>query len=169
MKALALSIVFALTLSGQATITAPTGYRLPNDADYSGDWQDFRAKAAKPFMVQADFNGDGLPDEAWLLPATTPTGWGLFAFLGAPKGQRRVVLLDSHAREPIQRYGVSLVAPGQHTTLCGKMGYDACRPGEPAVLDLKFPAVNFYVFESANSVFWWDRQAGHFQRTWISD
>ena len=169
MRATALSTVFVLTLSGQATLTPPDGYRLPADADYSGDWQDFRAKPTKPFRVQADFNGDGLQDEAWLLPATSPTGWALFAFLGSKNGQRRVILLDSHAKEPIQRMGVSLVAPGEHRTLCGMHGYDVCKPGEPALLRLKLPAINFFMFESANSFFWWDSRAGRFQRIWISD
>ena len=169
MRATALSTVFVLTLSGQATIQPPSGYRLPTDADYSGDWQDYRAKPIKPFTVLADFTGDGLQDEVWLLPATTPRGWGLFVFLGSKTGERRVILLDSHAKESVQRMGVSLVAPGEHRTLCGTHGYDVCKPGEPALLRLKLPAINFFVFESANSYFWWDSQAGTFQRTWISD
>jgi hypothetical protein len=153
----------------EATILPPTGYRQPTDADYTGDWQDFRATPTKPFTVQADFNGDGLQDEAWLLPATSPrTGWALFAFLGSSTGKRSVILLDANASEPIQRMGINAVPPGKHQTMCGK-GYEPCRPGEPSVLDLKLPAIDLFVFESANSFFWWDSLAGRFQRTWISD
>jgi hypothetical protein len=151
-----------------ATIVPPPGYRMPTDADYTGDWQDFRAKPAKPFTVQADFNGDGVADDAWLLPATSGTGWALFAFLGSSTGQRRVILLDESASERVQRMGIKTVPPGKHQTMCGK-GYEPCKPGEPSVLDLKLPAIDLFVFESANSFFWWDSQAGRFQRTWISD
>ena len=147
MKALAI-LTFALALSSQATITAPTGYRLPTEADYTGDWQAYRAKLPRPFSAQADFNGDGLQDEAWLLPAASSSGWGLFAFLGSADGQRRVVLLDSNAKEPVQRMGVSLAAPGQHRTLCANSGYrNLCKPGDPAVLTLKWPAIDFFAFE----------------------
>ncbi len=151
-----------------ATVVPPTGYRMPTDADYTGDWQDFRAQPIKPFTVQTDFNGDDLKDEAWLLPATSRTGWALFAFLASSTDQRRVILLDASTSEPVQRMGISAVPPGKHQTMCGK-GYEPCRPGEPSVLDLKLPAINLFVFESANSFFWWDSQAGRFQRTWISD
>jgi hypothetical protein len=152
----------------EATIVPPTGYRMPTDADYTGDWQDFRTRPTKPFTVRADLNGDGLQDEAWLLPATSPTGWALFAFLGSSTGQRPVIFLDTNTSEPVQRMGISAVPPGKHQTMCGK-GYEPCRPGEPSVLDLRLPAINLFVFESANSFFWWDSQAGRFQRTWISD
>jgi hypothetical protein len=165
---MALSIAFGLVLYGQAPITAPAGYRMPTDKDYSGDWQPYRVKAAKPFTIQADFNGDGLSDEAWLLPSTSPTGWGMFAFLSLPNGQRQAILLDSSVKEPVQRMGITTVAPGKHQTMCGS-GYTRCSPGDTGVLTLKLPAISLFVFESANSVFWWDAQAGRFQRTFISD
>lgn len=47
-----------------------------------------------PFVVRADFNGDGTLDEAWLLPTSSATGWGLFAAFGSAKGPRRFVRLE---------------------------------------------------------------------------
>jgi hypothetical protein len=64
-------ILIALGLIGMVdsapTMRAPNGYRFPNEADYSGDWKEFRAKFPTPFVAKADFNGDGVPDEVWLL------------------------------------------------------------------------------------------------------
>jgi hypothetical protein len=41
--------------------------------------------------------------------------------------------------------------------------------GEPEVLNLRLPTIEFCVYESACSIFWWDVDKGQFQRTQISD
>lgn len=146
---------------------APAGFRLPGEADYVGNWRDYRAAVATPFLAEADFNNDGVADEVWLLPASQGPGWGLFAFLGARDGAPRVVRLDDNAKMEVQAVGIVLAKAGRHTTVCGK-GYWACE-GEPAVLDLALPAVEFFQFESAASIFWWDRQLQQFRRTWTRD
>jgi TPR repeat protein len=79
LKALLISIGLVGVLAAQASENAPNGYRFPSEADYSGDWKEFRATVPTPFVVRADFNGDGRLDEAWLLPTSSGTGWGLFA------------------------------------------------------------------------------------------
>jgi hypothetical protein len=66
------------------------------------------------------------------------------------------------------QFWIGLVPPGQYKTACGK-GYWECESGEPEILDLKLPAIEFAKYESASSVFWWNRRAGAFRRTWISD
>lgn len=169
MKALLISIGLVGTLAAQTGESAPSGYRFPGEADYSGDWRESRGAGRAPFVVRADFNSDGAPDEAWLLPASrSGTGWGLFAALGSAKGPRRFVRLEQGDRTKVQGFGISLVKPGQYKTACGK-GYWACERDEPAVLVLKSPAFEFFAFESASSIFWWDPRAGAFRRTWISD
>ncbi len=168
MRTLLVAVGLVGLLSAQTNVSAPNGYRFPIEADYSGDWKEFRSQLPVPFVVKADFNGDAVMDEAWLLPANSGSGWGLFAFLGSPKGVHRVVRLDRDRRTEVQGFGIGLVEPGQYKTACGK-GYWDCKPGEPAVLDLTLPAFEFFRFESASSIFWWNRQAGRFKRTWISD
>lgn len=168
MKALLVSIGLVGALAAQASENAPSGYRFPSEADYSGDWKEFRATVPMPFVVRADFNGDGTPDEAWLLPTSSGTGWGLFAALGSATGPRRFVRLEQDRKTEVQGFGITLVKPGQYKTACGK-GYWACKRDEPEVLDLKSPAFEFFKFESASSIVWWDPRARAFRRTWISD
>jgi hypothetical protein len=168
MKTLLLLAGLFGALATQTSTRAPTGYRFPVETDYSGDWKEFRAKLPTPFVVRADFNGDGLIDEAWLLPATSGQGWGLFAVLGSSNGTHRFIRLEQDRESAIQRFGLSLVEPGQYETACGK-GYWDCKRDEPEVLELKSPAFELAMFESASSIFWWDRRSGRFRRTWISD
>ena len=86
----ALTILAALSLGAAAIVSATekeplAGWRYPNEADYIGDWKDFRKEIPVPFHIQADFNGDGIIDHAWILIRTKSKGWGLFVFLGQPK------------------------------------------------------------------------------------
>lgn len=168
MKTLFISIGLVGALSAQAGENAPIGYRFPSEADYSGDWREFRATVPLPFVVRADFNGDGNLDEAWLLPKTSGTGWALFAALGSAKGPRRFIRLDQDLKAEVQGFGITLAKPGHYKTACGK-GYWACKRDEPEALDLKLPAFEFFRFESASVMFWWDLRAGAFRRTSISD
>ena len=64
--------------------------------------------------------------------------------------------------------GIVLLGPGKHRTACGK-GYWDCGKGEPEVLDLKLPAIDYFTYESANSVFYWNKPSSSFQRVWMSD
>jgi hypothetical protein len=163
------SILVTVLLSGVlAARTAPTGYRFPNEEDYSGDWKEFRDQLPTPFVVREDFNGDGVADEVWLLPASDGFGWALFAFLGSAKGPSTVISLVRNREANVQGFGVSVVEPGPYKTACGK-GYWQCEPGEPDVLELQLPAFQFFKYESASSIFWWDRKSAQFRRTWISD
>lgn len=122
MKALLISIGLVGALAAQGSEDAPSGYRFPSEADYSGDWKESRATVPMPFVVRADFDDDGTLDEAWLLPMSSGTGWGLFAALGAAKGPRRFVRLEEDRKTEVQGFGITLVKPGQYKTACGK-GY----------------------------------------------
>lgn len=167
MKQLLVAVGLVSSLSAQGELNVPRGYRLPTEGDYSGDWKEFRSTRPEPFVVNADFNGDGRPDQVWLLPAIGG-GWGLFAFLGSSKGTYRVTRLDRDGKTAAQGFGLGIVEPGRLQTACGK-GYWACKQGEPAVLELQLPAIEFFAYESASSVFWWDRRTGQFRRAWLSD
>jgi len=64
--------------------------------------------------------------------------------------------------------GISILSPGKHQTACGK-GYSDCRSGEPEILDLKYSGINYFLFEGASSVFYWDANTNNFKRVWLSD
>jgi hypothetical protein len=156
-----------LVLAQPAPLTPPEGWRFPMEDDYIGSWQIFRTFIAEPFHVQADFNGDGLPDDAWILLSIQDKSWGLFVFLAQKDGPPKVITLDKNPGTSVPQYmGIKAVQPGDYQTACAK-GPVACKHGEPEVLHLALPAINYFVFEGANSFFWWDAQSQSFKRTWI--
>jgi hypothetical protein len=150
----------------------PEGWRFPTDADYTDSWQAFRAFIPVPFHIQADFNGDGLPDDAWILLSAQHKAWGLFVFLAQQEGPPKVIALDKNPGTNKPQYmGIKVVLAGDYKTACGKDRF-ACGRGEPEVLHLAQPAINYFLFEGANSFFWWDAQDAQsesFKRTWMGD
>jgi len=163
-----LCLVLAAPAVAGAGIRPPEGWRFPGNADYKDDWLDFRKQLPKPFVVTADFNGDGVSDEAWILIRRNAPGWGLFVFLSNRRQQHQIIKLIEVNDDHPQSTGIALVKPGRYKTACGK-GYWECKPGEPEVLVLKRPSFKFFKFESASSIFYWDETAATFNRIWISD
>lgn len=161
----AFCLIPLLVLAQQAP---PPGWRFPEEADYTGSWQAYRTVIPEPFHAQADFNGDGLPDDAWILFSSLGKGSGLFVFLAQQEGYPKVITLDKNPglNKP-QNMGIKIVQPGDYKTACGK-GYFKCGPNQPAVLHLALPAINYFVFEGANSFFWWDTPSASFKRIWMS-
>ncbi len=150
-----------------AELMPPPGWRFPEEADYTGSWRVFRAVIPEPFHAQGDFNGDGLPDDAWIMFSTLHKAPALFVFLAQPAGSAKVITLDKiPATIKPQTMGIKVAPPGEYKTACGK-GYYKCGPHEPEVLHLTLPAINYFVFEGANSFFWWDAQTQSFKRTWM--
>lgn len=144
------------------------GWRFPMESDYMGNWQVFRAVIPEPFHVQADFNGDGLLDDAWILLSTVGKAWGLFVFLAQQEGPPKVITLDKNPGTSMPQYiGIKAVQAGDYKTACGK-GQSSCGPNKLEVLHLERPAINYFVFEGDNSFFWWDTQSQSFKRTWMS-
>jgi hypothetical protein len=160
-------ILASVAVAAQKT-QPPAGYRFPTESDYTGDWKGPSSAGSEPFHDKGDFNGDGIQDDVWVLPTTSGTGFGMFAFLGARSGSPQIIRLAAARRDSPQHYGIGTVKPGRYDTACGK-GYWDCKKGEPEKLDLNVDAIEFYVFESSSSIFWWDAKARKFERTWISD
>jgi hypothetical protein len=118
--------------------------------------------------VKADFDGDGKEDEARLLINDKENKMGLFVTLSSQKRANPLLLEAIDDKRTIEVMGIEVAKPGTYKTACGK-GYWACERGEPAVLNLKSPAIDFFRFESANSYFVWDTKTKKFKRIWMSD
>lgn len=88
----------------------------PRHGDDMNGWFEFRKEFPDPFHVRADFDGDGLVDDAWLLLHSGSQRWSLFVFLH--DGQN-VYELDAAANEeddiPAQRLLIRVLEPAQFT------------------------------------------------------
>jgi hypothetical protein len=101
----------------------PSGWRLPNQDEL---FEQTPSKGGCSFMqVDADFNGDGLIDQARILINKKGPGIGLFAFMAKPDGSYRTKQLANAAGEMGGRVlGIKVVQPGEYLTACGKGYYD---------------------------------------------
>jgi len=158
--------IFAILLISipSSAFELPEGYRYPIESDMIGGWINSGKEVSKPYHVNSDLDGNGEIDQAWILLKYKEQGWGLFVLLNG----KRLIELDSSKESYPQNMGISVLAVGNHKTACGK-GYWACKPGEPEILELKNPGLLYFAFESAASVFYWDRKNEKFLRTWLSD
>jgi len=164
-------VVFLLAIvsSALAKSPIPDGWRIPTEADYTLDWNESISNGSIPFHVTADFNGDNVADDAYILLSTQSKAWALFVILNTKDGKPTIIKLDENNGQTLpQLMGLSVVKPGDYVTACGK-GYNECDPNEPKSLHLDISALGYFQFESAESFFWWDKQTKKFYRTWISD
>jgi len=91
----------------------------------------------------------------------------LYVELSSKPGQK-IKLDEFDDKAWITVMGVTIAKPGKYKTACGK-GYFECEKGEPAELNLKLPAIDYFKEGSANSFFIWDKKAKQFKRIWMSD
>jgi hypothetical protein len=168
-RALITLLMLSAWSASAQSIDPPQGWRYPTEADYRSSWADFRKDIPKPFHVLDDFNGDTRTDEAWILIREKPAAWAVFVYLsdGQTGGSWRQVFRVDGDKEP-QDFGITLAKPGRYKTACGK-GYWECKKGEPEVLVLTRPAINYFRYESASSIVYWNSKTQRFTTVAISD
>lgn len=151
----------------------PEGYRLPTKADIVSDWKRFDA----PNHIKADFNGDGIEDEAYILPKKDSiAGYGVFVSLNNSKvalqrGRKFQMfkLTDSDDMSP-QSFAIELAEPSNEIwkSACGK-GYWECEVGEPSAFKINHPSIMFCYIESACTMYMWDSKRLTFKEIKFSD
>ena len=118
------TIVVALWLS--SLNCAAETWRFPSENNMTGDWKVVQEQMPTPFRVSADFDGNGIDDEIWIVIETSGAGWRLIALMN---GGHVPMTLVSSAYGTAQTFGIEKVEPGVFKTACGK-GYGECDPGE---------------------------------------
>lgn len=149
----------------------PSGWRFPTSEDLAGNF--IREQSTEKYVnVAADFNGDGKIDYAYIVKSTSFSGEALLVNISNKEKYNWVVLNKIDWGEKFPKVsismGVSIVNPGDYKTACGK-GYWKCKDDEIPLLKLKLPAINYFRFESAASIYYWDKSSNDFKRIWISD
>jgi hypothetical protein len=147
-------------------VPVPAGWRLPNAADRTGEWEG----AGVPFHIRGDFNGDGIADEAWILFRTRGAGWAVFAFLAAADGASHPIMLAEQRHAPAQQFVLETIRPSKivFRTACGK-GYFECATGEPLTLQFHLPSISFCQREGSCSVYVWQPEGQRFLRIRMRD
>lgn len=161
------------TDSAQSEFEVPYGYRLPTKADNVSDWKRFNG----PNHLKADFNGDGIKDEAYILPKKgSKLGYGVFVSVNKANGGiqtgRKFQMFKLTSRDDMQpqSFAIELEKPSNEIweTACGK-GYWECEIGEPAEFQIKNPSIMFCYIESACTMYMWDSDKLSFKEIQLSD
>lgn len=167
-RTLAASVIAAVAFPVfAAKLIPPSGWRFPTEKDVLDDWKHFDS----PYRVEADFNGDGHRDSAWILLGKKPEDWAVFVFMGRKDTTPRVVkMLGNDEGMPAQRFAITLAPPSNKKwkTACGK-GYGECKPGEPEEFQITLPSIQFCYIESACSIYMWNKKSNSFEEIRFSD
>jgi len=126
--------------------------------------------------VIADFNGDGVDDQALLLKSTGFSGEGLWIKLSGGNGGFRWIKLNEirwgkEFPNVDLGMGIDVVPPGVHAYAC----FDTVRDCDWSdarfrpKLKLHDPALMYFKFESAASMYFWSKTKQRFLRVWLSD
>ena len=159
--------ILALILFSQSVncTTFPEGWQLSIKQQYlKEDVEWYKGKL--PNIVNADFNGDKILDKAWVLINKDKTKLGLFVSLSSSETNKVILKLVEVKLTNHINVGISLIESGEHKTACGK-GYWKCEEGEAEVINITTSGLNFFTFESSNSVYYWS--GNKFNHIWLSD
>jgi hypothetical protein len=160
-------ILISLNVQSQTNKLFPFGWSTTDRNDYFNEDSIF-FKDKIPNYLTIDMNGDKIDDQAWILINRSKNRFGLFVKLSSKKNILKLQEYPIKSKDNKINMGISIVQPGKYLTACGK-GYGNCKPEEPKEIEISKPSINFYLFESANSYFYWDENTKEFKHIWISD
>jgi hypothetical protein len=156
-------------LATRGRLSPPAGWHGPTPDELNGE--PLRNNLPTKYVeAKADFDGDRKEDHAALFTADDGKSEAVFVKLSSRKPEEWVIAASmAHARPSMGvGMGISVAPPGARKTACGN-GYWQCKTGEPAEVNLKYPGIDFFRFESAGSIVYWDRATKQFRQVWISD
>jgi hypothetical protein len=163
-------------VGGIAAAATPANVSDQNTSDWRllvmsdlGDNSEWRKENDELYLtVKADFNADGENDAASLLINEKENKIGLFVTLTSNNNSPLILLESINDKQTIKGMGVRVALPGKYKTACGK-GYGACKTDEPSEIEVKYPAIDLFQNEGANSFYIWESKENQFKRVWMSD
>ncbi len=144
-----------------------SGWRSPTQSELADSLSWRKDNPNLYLSAKADFDGDGIEDEASLLIIDKENKIGLFVSLFS-EGKKSILLQTIDDKRKIIGMGIKAAQPGKYKAACGK-GYWDCKKGESVELNLKMPAIDLFQRESASSFFVWNNKIKKFKRIWMSD
>jgi hypothetical protein len=141
----------------------PKGWRFPNQAE-------LRDRGERAVQISADFNGDGVHDEAILLKSEKSPAEGLWVWLSGSNRTRQWINLDTRPSQPNVplTMDIEAVPPGTYAHGCFEF-VKGCNPGaqRPKLAFHNFAIV--YYGAGTASTYVWTKKDNRFQRVWSSD
>jgi hypothetical protein len=161
--------LFALSISYscvRAPISLPQDWAIPPNVELKGEW---RKESPNGYgFLKADFNGDGIMDQAYILIRKDNRRIGIFAFVSQKDKKSRTFMLEEMDYRDLEDAAIKVVPPGQYVTWCGKGARD-CLQGEPERIFLPYSAIELFFIGKSSRYFYWDDSHNRFKSVWMID
>lgn len=177
-----LTFLFILAIQANASqVKLPEGWRLPTEKELSGEERDNQHNSTNSdnrfSQAQGDYNGDGLIDKAYILVSTEFNGDGLFLYISDNGKYSWLPLeIDNWDKSyPDKNYiytspnmGIGTLSSETFRRYVKKAWVT---PDDivPTENDFSNPALDYFRFESAGSLYFWSNTENRFVRFWYSD
>lgn len=96
----------------------PKEWRLPTVEELKSNWKWTEQEIRKNLRVRADFNGDGLKDEAKLMVKNNGSAIGLLVVFSSKNQEKDWILLDSGYPTAMKKYRISYKKPSVYQVSC---------------------------------------------------
>lgn len=110
------------------------GARYPGPEDLRGEWRE----PGTPYHVRADFDGNGLVDDAWVITQTFHP-WSIRVFLAQPNGKPKYGVVEGSGHSspsvPPQRVVLSVATPPLRFITSRDVQIIGCVPNEQSDMD----------------------------------
>jgi hypothetical protein len=146
-------------------IDIPKEYRLPYLSEIKDDWR--KTDSTRYTVVMCDLNGDGEQDITRLIVRKDSLGFALLVTLSGNKNKSEIACVVDDI-SLLSSMGIRKIPAGQYLTVAGK-GYVNNNKDLPDKVVLNNEGIDFFKYESANSVIFWDSTKKQFTRIWLSD
>ena len=144
----------------------PPGWRQPTERELADGWR--AGCENRCAWIAADFNADGLTDQALLAIDDVRHRGGLLAGLSTPSGRKDWHLLDEFELSRLSVMGLRVQAAGLLRVLCTEGTANCGRDGKAAVR-VPQPAISYFKHEATESIFVWQPGDQSFKRLWLSE
>ena len=161
-------LIFVVIVPFSLAMQDIPNWRPPAPSELGTDLE-WRAPDPDHYLVaRADFDGDGVQDEARLLINDKENKTGLFVYLSSRANEPPLLVETMDDKKWIEVTGISVAKAGTYKTTCGR-GYWYCEKGRLWVFTLKRPAIDLFRADSANLFLIWDDKSSKFGRIWVRD
>ena len=173
------SLFLYLTVFCLATVTdtfareAIPGARYPAPEDFRGDW----SGPGTPYHVRADFDGNGLIDDVWVL-IQKPYPWRIQIFLAQPNNKSELDLIEENRNPliPPQQVVLSVVTPPSRFITFHDVQIKGCVPNEQDDMGpgctaterketiVNLPGLRYCIVNGGCATYLWSDQYAHLVR-----
>jgi len=146
----------------------PKSWRYPTKSELSDESREYSKKQEVRYTeVEADFNGDGIKDKAFVVISTKKKNEGLIVKL-SNKDKYDWLFLSQSSFEYNPTKGISLAEPQSLKTACGS-GYIECENSKLKSITLEYPSFYYDELEKGSSVYYYSKREKKFLNQALSD